>query len=89
MLKQWTHHGPVKAGQGRPMDHRRIHANTDACLALSTHTQAPSADQIVKTPPGVSGRKRSVVDTRSQPNEAECTREFPQYPVRTSEGQNC
>ena len=65
---------------------RRIAADSDANVKLLRQMLTPAVDKSVLPPKAVPGRKWTMVDSGSQPNVADCPKEFPDHPVRPIDG---
>ena len=89
-LKQWAHRvhaaSPSKPKALRKVK-RRVLATSVQNMAMLEKMLTSNVSRDVEPPKPAGKKKYFMVDSGSQPNIADCEREFPGHAIRTSEGQ--
>ena len=89
-LRSWAHnvrHASEPRQRKLKKVSQRVTVNSKEALQMLHSMLTANVDRSVLPPKAVAGRKWSMVDSGSQPNVADCPKEFPQHPIRESEGQ--
>ena len=94
LLKKWAHSvTPASASKQRKLRKvdQRVSTRSDDELSRVFQMLTPqisnSEARKVKPPKPIHGKRWAMIDSGSQPNVANCRKEFPQYLIRESEAQ--